>query len=269
MRLAQRIKKRRMVRNVFCATGPGGGIDPTCSPNEFGNRRFTLHSNPKTAAKAISLQVTEWAADMAKQGRLPGDPPSLDEVEKNWMKVFRSKKGNEGNLPAFTDLNQELKAEIERSIESNESNAGFQEFVGQHGDVPIIYRRPEVGRSCAAEWRGAIHIYDSPFWKGEAEDHLLPGGATAGGMCGYAGVIRHEYGHKLYGKLTLDQQRQWSAMVPDSDKVSKGVTSYAAKNREETFCEVFAITTDKRYKPGIFPKWVDELHAAQKKWLLK
>ena len=53
-----------------------------------------------------------------------------------------------------------------------------------------------------------------------------------------------------------------------SDTVEKDVTSYAAKNREETWCELFALTTDPRYQKGIFAEWVDAAHEKQKEWLL-
>jgi hypothetical protein len=49
-------------------------------------------------------------------------------------------------------------------------------------------------------------------------------------MGGYSAVIRHEYAHKLYGRLTVEQQREWSGLVYSVKDVGKGLTTYATKN---------------------------------------
>jgi hypothetical protein len=185
------------------------------------------------------------------------------------MKVFRGRKGNEGDKSAFADLNSELADTIAGAMRDNAGNSKYQQFVTEHGEAPVIFRRQEKGSSASAEWRGAIHVYDSPFWKGEGTDPLVPGQATSGGIGGYAAIIRHEYGHKLYGKLTPQQEQEWRSLVPDSEQVRKGLTSYGATNKEEAFCELFAVTTDPRYAKGIFPSWVDDLKIKQEEWFLK
>lgn len=225
-------------------------------------------TTPKEAAKAIASEVVEWAARMTARGKDMGAPTAA-EIEKNWIKLFKSKKAHDKDATAFHELNEELHAVLNAAVMDNKKNSSYQAFVAKNGEPPLVFRRPEKGNHAAAEWRGGIHIYDSPFWKGEGTEELKPGQATAGGMGGYSAVIRHEYGHKLYDDLTAAQQGEWRAMLPDREAISKGVTSYAAKNADEVFCEVFAITTDPRYKPGVFPSWVDDLHSKQKEWCLK
>ncbi|MFA5376354.1 MAG: phage minor head protein [Dehalococcoidia bacterium] len=224
-------------------------------------------TNVNEAAELIAGEAEGFADHMIKQGRLDAsNRPSHEEIVDNWKKVLRSKKGNEGDKPAFKDLDPELHLEIQNAANANRANPAYQEFAEKHGDVPIIFRRQEKGRSCAAEERAATHVYDSPFWRGESGSDLVPGQPTAGGVGGYAAILRHEYGHKLFGKLSNEQQREWRSMVPST--VGTDVTSYAGKNAEEAFCEIFALTTDPRYKQGIFPPWVDQVSSKSKEWLL-
>jgi phage portal protein BeeE len=248
----------------------GGGFQPgnSCARGDGSKSGAGVIINAKDAATAIAKEVIKWAEKMKQQDRLAGEMPTEEEVKQNWMKLFRSRKLNEGDKTAFAELNPELESSIRDAVQQNSSNPAFQEFVKIHGESPVIYRRQEKGRSPAAEYRGVIHVFDSPFWKGEGTDELKPGKATAGGMGGYAAVIRHEYGHKLYGGLTVDQQREWSGLVSAVKDVGKGLTSYATKNPEETFCELFAVTTDKRFNPSSFPDWVNQLRIKQREWLL-
>lgn len=223
----------------------------------------------KPAAKALSKELMEWKQLRSQMGEEIAGVPNAETIEKNWLQIFNAKNTHFGNKTAFDDLRLDQNLEIQNSIIANSKNEKFQQFVKSNGEAPIIFRHPEIGNNAAAEWRGAIHVYDSPYWQGEIESDLIPGKPTAGGMTGYAGIIRHEYGHKLFGRLTIDQQKEWVSLVPDSELVKKELTVYAAKNKEETFCELFAIVTDPRYKPGVFPKWVDELHEKQKEWNIK
>lgn len=248
-----------------CGTGDGG-FKPGNVCARGGGQATKPITDPKEAASAIAKEVLTSLHTYKAKGF---DVPSEQEIHDNWLKLFRSRKENVGDKPAFKDLTPELGHVISKGMVENNGNSKYQEFVSKHGDAPVIYRRPEKGMNGAAEWRGAIHIYDGSFWKDEGTDSFKPGQATAGASGGYAAVIRHEYGHKLHEKLSADQQKAWMALLPDSSVVKKELTSYAAKNAEEAFCELFAIATHPNYKSGGFPKWVDDLHEKQKEWLLK
>lgn len=248
-----------------CGTG-SGGFKPGNVCARGGGSASKPITDPKEAAAAIAAEVLSHADEYKAKGF---DVPSSEQIQDNWLKTFRARKTNVGDKPSFNDLDQEQGKAIADGMVNNNTNGKYQEFVSKYGEAPVIYRRPEKGMSGAAEWRGGIHIYENSFWKGEGTDDLAPGMATAGGSGGYAAVIRHEYGHKLHETLSAERRREWVSLLPDYDEIRKGLTSYAAKNAEEAFCELFAVATDRRYDKTKFPEWVDQLHEKQKEWLLK
>jgi hypothetical protein len=99
----------------------GGGFQPGNSfargdgaGGESGSSGCVI-TNAKEAADAIAKEVIVWAEKMKQQDRLGGEVPSEEELKKNWMKVFRSRKLNEGDKAAFSELNPELGRRYTRS----------------------------------------------------------------------------------------------------------------------------------------------------------
>ena len=228
-------------------------------------------TNSKDASAAIASDVSSYIEARRAAGHDMSDAPSEEKIKENWEKVFRSRKDNVGDKAAFTDLDAGRKQAVTQAAESLSGNERFSEFSQEHGQPVVVFRRAEKGNTAMAEFRGAIHVYDKedagygkqfPVYR-----DFEPGAYSAGDYGGYESLIRHEYGHKLYGTLTHDQQKQWRSEYAKLDKamVAKELTQYATTNHEECFCEVFAAATDKTAK---LPPWAADLHLVQRNWLL-
>ena len=229
------------------------------------NGGFITITETKPAAEAIakavgekrfwSQRMIEYEQDQIRYGRVV---PSHDEITKNWAKMFRSKKAHRGGVSAFKDLDQDLVLRVQNAANDNRANTSFMRYVDKHGDAPIIVRNQELGRTAAAEWRGdAIHVFNSPFANevvASSVGDIIPAGqGTVGGMGGIAAELRHEYGHGLFTKLSIEQEKQWTSLwITHRDRLGKELTSYASKNASEGFCEAFSVMTDRYFDPTNF-----------------
>lgn len=257
--------------------GGGGGGSPGGSGGS-GKRRAAprLAAARDVASKEITSEVQSWIDARAAAGYDMSGAPSAEAIEENWNKAFRSRKQNEGDKPAFSDLNPQRKSQVESAVEGLASNKSFAEFAEEHGYPLVIFRRAEKGNSAAAEFRGAIHVYDKGGGIGGIDNSWPKSSAfeagvhSAGDYGGYEAIIRHEYGHQLYSALPRTVQSEWQREYLKIDKASaaKELTRYSTENPEEMFCEVFAAATDP-VASGKLPQWARELHQKQREWLLK
>jgi hypothetical protein len=269
-------------RRGFCPTGEGGGIDNSCATNKGGGGGANSGSGKRQSPKAVSSskdasvaiadEVKSWVMAREAAGYDMSNAPSQEEIAKNWEKTFRSKKLNEGDKAAFTDLDQGRKKSVEDAVAGLSDNAAFSEFAEEHGHPLVIFRRAEKGNSAMAEYRGAIHVYDKKdAGYGKAfpvSGPFVPGAYSAGEYGGYQSLVRHEYGHQLFSTLSRDQQREWQQeyLKIDKEKASRELTRYSTTNAEEMFCEVFAAATE---PDAALPQWAGDLHRKQRQWLLR
>jgi len=258
----------------------GGGFQPgnTCGKgggaNSGSGRRQSPRavSSSKDASAEIAAEVSSWVKAREAAGYDMSNAPSQEQIAKNWEKTFRSKKLNEGDKAAFTDLDQGRKKSVEDAVAGLSDNAAFSEFAEEHGHPLVIFRRAEKGNTAMAEYRGAIHVYDKEdAGYGKAfpvSGPFVPGAYSAGEYGGYQSLVRHEYGHKLFSDMSRDQQREWQQeyLKIDKDKASRELTRYSTTNAEEMFCEVFAAATEPN---TTLPQWAGDLHRKQRQWLLK
>lgn len=87
---AERYKQH--THNSFCSTGPGGGVDPTCSPGETGGGSHTKDAAIKAVDKAPVVSANELTPGAARpgvltRGNLMRNPLPHDISEKTHKKV--------------------------------------------------------------------------------------------------------------------------------------------------------------------------------------
>lgn len=237
----------RFLTNSFCPTGPGGGIDPSCSPGSVGGTAGLTVKLPKTAKEAGQAMADALAhvkPDVA------ADPGLREKVAKNWAKELRGKVISRG-----TDYDT-LKA----GMQENLANKDFAEVVAVRGPQAVVLLKGE-GMNRRAESVGATTLVYShsiePLEKATAPPK--PGVATSEEGGGVAAVLRHEYAHRIYtSQMSAAEQEQWMAkaksLYQDSADLKKELTVYAGRssNREEWFSEAFAVGTAPGYNPGQF-----------------
>ena len=90
-----------------------------------------------------------------------------------------------------------------------------------------------------------------------------PGDATTNGT---AALLRHEYGHHVFGQLTAEQRHEWIDILPGQRRTRDALTQYSgigANWFEEAFSEGLAVVTDPKFKATHFPtdiqpafKWI-------------
>jgi hypothetical protein len=239
---------------------------------------------PKSTAKEILPHIVQHALEAGR--KYAGDDPWLqkeiptpEEVERNWMKVFRARKMYRGEKPAFTDLDQRTAELVQHAINQNHGNELYNRYVEKNGAIPVFYARGEKIAGAKAEYRsGAIWFYDGDWTnkyergyepeRGWQPSPPSPGMDSASTNGGFTSTFRHEYGHHLYAQLTREQKAEWRGMLKDGKTTRKEFTDYAKTNDDEAFAEAFAVGTDPDYQPGVFPEWVDQLIDKQREWFL-
>jgi hypothetical protein len=227
----------------------------------------TLPKTNKEAASEVADAVAEWiAAEIERDPeRFRYDkPPTREEVEKNWLKYFRARSKFVGDKGALNKLDGEQRQRVVSAMKENATNDLYSEVVRTNYTERVIFQRAEKGRWSAAEFSGqTTRVFESPWMNkdiGSTSESLVPGKATAGAAGGLAAILRHEYGHGLFSRQPRKWRSDWSSNVFASNYKSIGddVTSYAAKNDSELFCELFALRTDKNWDAKKFKPWVIE-----------
>jgi hypothetical protein len=83
---------------------------------------------------------------------------------------------------------------------------------------------------------------------------------------GLKGTAAHEAGHHLWRKVLGQKTKHWrigptKAIDPSDSRVKKLISKYGQTNREESFCEAFAMYTSPKYKPGMLGEFEKDLKA--------
>ncbi len=217
-------------------------------------------TNHKDAAKVCAQSVMDglWTSEAMKryEKENPGEIPTVEQIEKNWAKVFRSKKMHKGKS-AFQDLDPEVGKNIQGAIDDNHTNQAFQAVVKKFGSMPIVFRNREDEDSAAAEYRGGvIHIYSSPWQIAKVTSDGPIGPETEGtwNQGGLSAVLRHEYGHGVYDRLPEEKQKEWVKLYhQNSEAWKKDLTEYSASKPQEAFPEALAVMTDRNFKEENYP----------------
>lgn len=70
-----RVERRIGVRNAFCATGEGGGVDPSCSPGESGQKGSWVKENSEKTGRSYVMKVGEdtYRISHVGKGTVPGE----------------------------------------------------------------------------------------------------------------------------------------------------------------------------------------------------
>lgn len=182
------------VDNVYCPTGKGGGIDPTCRKGgKFGvktsmktkraiaktklarSQADKTHGtkpqivsdwkNPttnkeaaKVIVKAVRQAISNRLSDPATSDFYKDNPISDQELETNWGKKLRAKTGTGVGV---SKVNGEIVSKVKEEITANENNEAYKWFEDKIGKPTIIVRHQTFDDAGAAEYRGGvIHVYD-------------------------------------------------------------------------------------------------------------
>ena len=85
-----------------------------------------------------------------------------------------------------------------------------------------------------------------------SDDSVNLGGFTVGGD-NLSGVIRHETGHHVYGKVLGQKDRLKWEKVYGGREFKKVISTYAGTNSSEGFSEAFSVYTSSTYLKGTLP----------------
>lgn len=129
----------REVRNSFCPTGPGGGIDATCSPGESsggGSGGGSPHDKIREAMSALGLEHSHL---------------SDDDLHAMLSKAASGKGGGSGGK-AKAGPSPEVKAHAEKLKEDLERSQDASKI----SDQEIEHRLSELGKLSAPDLKAAI-----------------------------------------------------------------------------------------------------------------
>lgn len=180
---------------------------------------------------------------------------------KRWRKAFNSKTDwddipyeKTGN--AFANIPDKEFVKVQNAINRNHSNAKYRKYTDKYGESPVILQRVPVNMNRAGEHLGGTtHLFDDELLRTPFNDKVgkmkLGGsfsteGFGGGQRLGLDPILRHEYGHNLFGdKASPEFKKQWESLFLKSTKEELRAASsgYGATTPDEFFAEVFAIHT--------------------------
>ena len=205
------------VTNVFCPTGPGGGIDPTCSPGEVRvSDKIGIHPQH---AKTISETLTKLAHKYA--------------VPVDWIKVA-SLQGNANSPLGFSTVG------IRKFITKEEIEAYKQQGLKVHrfADKWIVF---EQGTTISFKTSGNKANFGKLSEEAEKKWAWLMHGHSVGiRELGFAAKIAtHEFGHVLQHRVGMSSKEISRQLTPDESILAKTLSTYATTNYGEFLAEAF------------------------------
>lgn len=215
-------------------------------------------NSPKEAASAIAAEIARTHA-----GR--PDFPGLDKITKNWEKKL---------TPEHFKASAEQVAAVEAAVTEVESDPRFTTLTEKFGVAPTMLltktissgAEPPVG-SAAEHVASATVLYPYAFKAARGDEELKAGVSGTPGAGGLPAVIRHEYGHKIWGQISSEQRVGFIERLPRD--VAGGLTRYAGKNDEEAHSELLATYLDPAFRPEAFPEMGPALDYAKVLWGLE
>jgi SPP1 gp7 family putative phage head morphogenesis protein len=213
--------------NSFCATGIGGGVDPTCSPNGGGGF---------ATAEAATTAFHAAFGSTLKQNKMSD--------------------------AAFTTTSQHLYDEMSRVSEMKAVKAALNKR-SKVNPPKLELNATHIGASTAGKYTSSGGLSSGNIEIGPAEVHANAEPRFGVHVTGndIASVYRHEFGHEVYEVgLSRGKQKEWNKIGQKYVGTST-VSRYGGTNTSELFAESFSAYTSKNYKRGSLPsdveKWLD------------
>ena len=264
--------------NVFCPTGKGGGVDPTCT---------------KDGAGAGGVHKTEWRQRADDDNEFIGDNfwGASEVYEKYGMQTISGLEGAEiEGLGDFApELPEKLAAKAARAASRELSylksfpavdalmQRGEKQFAFESEEAPTKIRFVSYNEIANYVANASTNVPNTAKIEGcydrrngdiliVGEQDIFPdppkpnyGGFTLGKDL--ASTIRHEYGHKVFNEIAGVRDR-WYAQggageLLEKPEDARKVSLYGASDAEELFAESFAAYTHPEYRSGELPPGIE------------
>lgn len=247
------------VSNVFCATGVGGGRDPTCQLGAEGSSGGSTKSSERSAFAKMTLKELKKAAKKVSgvEVHVATDRIWNESAGRYDEKPLTTKKQNmlelevDGVKVRFTD--KTAKAALETLKESDNIHPALWKqnksinFVGEEDPLLVAFPRMRGAVDVAAR---AGPAGDVAVWEGKSIS---------------SPVLAHESAHNLERKAdpkVLEEFRK-GQKVDAKRTVSNGVTEFGKTSRVEDFAEFVTAYSE------IFHMGKDHYNGATRKHLEK
>lgn len=222
--------------------------DSALSPDEVAEK-YVL-SSVKPAVEAIVERVFKNPFDNGRY--VPGEMPTPEKVASNWKRTFKGTdrwKSYDKETPAFHEIRPSTIEAVKGAVISNANNPLFKEFTDTYGHMPVIVRNPEKGRGAYGEYIGGItHLYDHKWQEDKATGPITLGKGTVGGDA-LDTVLRHEFAHGIYHKLSIAGLTEWASFYhANRETFGTALSFYAKHNDTEGFCETFSAMTHPEFE---------------------
>jgi hypothetical protein len=212
-------RSTNLLSNVFCPTGEGGGIDPTCGKG--GGKGAARATGSLRWAKTSSFQARE---QLRRKYNAEVVGATHDQATKIGRNLGMVKARVSPEVQEFMESN-EVKFVVDNKSTAGVSSSGVYDI----NDASVHLSGLDESATKIVDTSGSAFVVDS----------------TA------AGTIRHEYGHYVHDKFIGFEDREWRRLYDKYKNDDTAVSVYGRSDHMEMFAESFSALTNVGYGKGL------------------
>lgn len=242
------MRKYENVTNVFCPTGPGGGVDPTCSPSKSTKVVTIIKDMVRIQAERFKEAVE--SGKYGDNGReMLAEDPDMKKFTRNWNKTLKG-------LEADPVEAAKIQASVDNAYEQYDIPK-VQVFVRKQ-----TLEEKQTGEN--AHWdNGFVVISDDVMGELKYRSSVSPLGSDRKTTVKQSypdlvsGLLVHELGHKYHDDNPHIMGNARTMVGTSQKEITTRISSYAATNPKELVAEAYAMSKHPDYSS--LPKETREL----------